>query len=135
MRHQAETEQVTRLLLQKPVAFAEIEENARIAIGVLGDDGWRIERIGIDVRVSVMATPISQPGAEQALAEAEARFIQLRKEITKANADQWLAMVIAFGVCTVMQAAGAGHWCYLGVPLCFGGRMIAARMNRLKGAV
>jgi hypothetical protein len=131
MRHQnqPEVEPITRLLLQKPKAFAELDEMSRMAISVLTDDGWKIERIGLEVRVWVTATPVSQPGADEALAEAQAKFILLRKELTDSHGELWLAMMLAFVVAAFMSAIGAGLWIWTLSPVCFLCYFIARRMN------
>jgi hypothetical protein len=121
MRHQTPPEQITRLFVQKPAAFAELDENARIALSVLHDDGWSVQRIGLEVNVVVTATPIERPGTEDALAQAQAKFILLREEFEKQQAQPWLAAGGAFVVCGGLDLAGLGAWAFALAAPCVGG--------------
>lgn len=116
MRHQAQTPQITRLLLQKLQAYAELDENSRIALSILGDNGWSVERIGVNVLVT--ATPISQPSAVEeanaALAEAQAKFILLRKEMEQLKAKRaaapWLFAGFTASAIGLLSLHGWGGW-------------------------
>ena len=120
MRHQAEPEQSTRLLVQKPTAYAELDENARIAISVLQEDGWKIERIGatLSCDFTVTATPIETPSVvAQASAEIESaklRFGQLRdelfRELRKARQQYWLGVAGALGLGAALGRYGSMTW-------------------------
>lgn len=79
--HQPQPEQMTRLLLQKPKEYAELDENSRIALTVLQEDGWVLERIGHEIEVTVTRTPIERPGIAAQLADCEARYAELRSEV------------------------------------------------------
>jgi hypothetical protein len=87
MRHQSEPDTgPTTLLLQKPKPYAELDENSRIAISILGDDGWKVSRVGLDMRVLVTATPmieevdaaqLANAKLVQHLADTELKFVEL----------------------------------------------------------
>jgi hypothetical protein len=82
------TEQTTtRLLLQKEKPYAEIEENSRIALAILQDDGWSLERIGSEISVTVIRTPVPRPGIEQQLADCELRYTALRGEVDRLHRE------------------------------------------------
>lgn len=145
MRNQTsnQAEQITRLLLQKPAACAELEENSRIAISVLTDDGWKVTRIGLDLHVKVTSSALieEQNAADQVnaklvahLADAELRFVELRKRVLEVCTEQWLAMTMAFLVAAALQWIGAGRWIGIMAPVCLAGYVIAQRINRKKGA-
>lgn len=74
---------VTSLLLNKAQPYAEIDENCRIALGILQDDGWKVCRVGAELSMDFAITmqPVEHPGAEAALAEAEQKYVALRREV------------------------------------------------------
>jgi hypothetical protein len=126
MRHQTQPEQMTRLLLQKPAPVAHLDENAKIAISVLQDDGWSVEQIGMEIKCSVTTTPIPKEGdltlVARQLVESEARFIQLRAEVdkqqTKSSTEAWkLATGVAF-ICTGLGLVGHPAYGYLVIAVC-----------------
>jgi len=82
MNQQTQSGQVTRLLIQKPGNYAELEEMARIAVSVLQEDGWAVERIGTEIAVTVVRTPVDGTAALcQALGDAELKYAALRGEV------------------------------------------------------
>ena len=87
MSQPVQSEQVTRLLIQKRGDYAELEEMARIAVTVLHDDGWLIQRLESELQVtanfSVTAKPVMQPGLASALADAELKYAALRGEVER----------------------------------------------------
>lgn len=133
MRHKAETEQVTRLLLHKPAAYAELEENARIAITVLQDDGWAIERVGLEMEVRITTTPVSGVEAMEqahkahvesallALKRSEELYMALRQRVREQVANAWLAgagAAFATGICVLLHLnliAVIGGWICAGI--------------------
>jgi hypothetical protein len=95
------TDTVTQLLVSKDAPYAEIEENVRIALSVLRDSGWRVDRIEgqlqLQCNFTAKATPVDQIGRiEQLVAAneaAELRFAALRTEVTagrtKLHIEAW----------------------------------------------
>jgi hypothetical protein len=118
MRHQTQPEQMTRLLLQKPAPVAHLDENAKIAISVLQDDGWSVEQIGMEIQ----CMPSDLTLVARQLVESEARFIQLRAEVdkqqTKSSTEAWkLATGVAF-ICTGLGLVGHPAYGYLVIAVC-----------------
>ena len=136
MRHQAANDQMTRLLIQKPVDYAELEETARIAVSVLQEDGWTIQRVGVEIRVEVVATPMIQENdpAAAALAEAQAKYVHLRRMVVDSNIDQWLAIMLGFILAAGMGYFGLGNWNILLAAVCFGIWAVVRKLSRTKGA-
>lgn len=115
----------TRMLLENPEPYAELDENARIALSVLRDGGWKTQRIGLQlgVDITVSTTPIERPGIDAELADCELRYTALRSEVMalhQRNVDlealrvatraeivsirrrHWLAAAAGFFVCAVL---------------------------------
>lgn len=107
-----DTNNVTRLLLEKAAPYAELDENSRIALSVLHDDGWKTQRIGLEIGidVTVNATPIARPGTEDALAQAQAKFILLREEMERQKARPWFSAAVAFLACSTLSYFGLAAW-------------------------
>jgi hypothetical protein len=74
---------MTRLLLQKPAQHADLDENSRIALSILTEDGWTLDRIGTEISVTVTRTPVALPGIADQLADCEARYAALRVEVAR----------------------------------------------------
>jgi len=114
MNQQTQSGQVTRLLIQKRGDYAELEEMARIAVTVLHDDGWLIQRLESELQVtakfSVTAKPVMQPGLASALADAELKYAALRGEVEALHAENiairrraWLAAAVACLACSLLS--------------------------------
>ena len=130
---------MTRFLIQKPAAYAELAENSRIALSVLGDEGWQIDRVEMDMRVRVSTTTtIQQMEERDALAAelqtAQARFILLRAQVIENAADQWLALAIGCLGCAALEWFGLGHWCWALALACAALWGIVKRWNRTKAS-
>jgi hypothetical protein len=134
MRHQPETEQMMRLLLQKKVAYAELEENARIALSVLGDDGWDVQRMDINMSVSVVTRPVAAPDQTAALQVAELRIAALRMQLINQGPDQWLAVMLGCIVCGVLNWLNLGSWDVVAAAVSIGIWVVAKRYVRRKAA-
>ena len=115
MRHQPEVEQMTRLLVQKEKAYADLDEMSRMAITVLSDEGWKFSRVGMDMRVLVTADPMIQGiDSSAVLAEAQAKFILLRREFEELQAARIEHLVMVAGIALTMGTfvvlVGLGKW-------------------------
>jgi hypothetical protein len=118
---------MTRLLIQKPVEYAELEEMARIAVSVLQDDGWSIQRVGLDFSVTITTQAIEKPGhlevelgqAHLELAAAQARIATLRKTIHDDGADGWLAIMLGCSLCCGLNYLHLGNWDWVAALACF----------------
>jgi hypothetical protein len=123
MRANIDPNQVTRFLLEKPAPYAELDENARIALSILHDDGWKTHRIGLDITldVSITSTPIERPGTEEALAQSQAKFILLREEFRQQQRKPWQTAIFAFSLCGFLNLAGLDGWAFTFGALCVGG--------------
>ncbi len=79
--------QHTALLLQGPDERGAEMEDVRIALGILGERGWSVERLNIPPQLLITATPISLEGPYKALtqrlAEEEAERVKLREACVK----------------------------------------------------
>jgi hypothetical protein len=140
MRHKAAEEQMTRLLITKPAAYAELDENVRIAVSVLQDDGWAVERVGLDFTFDVTVTTqaISRPNAvqlaESAISQANDQLFTLRRMLIAKEADAWLAASVGFILGEVVFQLG---WGILGCvfPVVCAGPMLWLRIKcKRKGA-
>jgi hypothetical protein len=147
MRHQAKSEQMTRLLLQKPQAYAEIAENSRIALTILGDDGWKIERVEMDLQVRVSTTTtIEQIDENAQLAErlrvAEWDLAAVRRaaahKLRLSAANSWLLAGSAAAIATGFGLVGSQWWAVAVIGLCgfvaLSMRVGARIKNNMKGA-
>lgn len=145
MRHQTEPEQMTRLLIVKEKAYAELDEMSRMAISVLTDEGWKFSRIGVDLRVKIWSEPmieevdaahLANAKLVEHLAGAELRFVALRKEVIKGRRTPWLFAMWAIAVTGTLDAFRLddfGRWDTLLLVGCFG-MYVWNRFYRAKGA-
>jgi hypothetical protein len=119
MRFQAEPEQMTRLLIVKEKAYAELDEMSRMAISVLTDEGWKFSRIGLDMRVQVTSTPMIEqmdPAHEangrllQKLAAAQIVISDMQKELAFDRSKPWIAALVMFAAVGLLNRYNLAEW-------------------------
>lgn len=138
MRHQPpnmdQTEQMTRLLLQKPAAYAELEAMSRTALTILEEQGWNLQRVGLEISVTVTKVPMTAPDQTAALEAAELRIAALRTQLIDQGPDQWLAVMLGCIVCDVLNWVGLGNWDVVAAAVSIGIWVVAKRYVRGKAA-
>jgi hypothetical protein len=103
----------TRLLLDNPEPYAELDENARIALSILRDRGWKTQRIGMEVgvQISVTTTPIDGGAVtQQQLADWETRYAALRSEVVSLHERNTDLEALRVVMCAERTWMRRRHW-------------------------
>jgi hypothetical protein len=125
-----QTAPLTRLLLEKSVDYAELEENVRIALSVLHEDGWTVSRVGLTLPVTVefQAVPLVTLDLSKRLEAATEKFREVRTEVCRLRKERWLMAGYGIAIGYGLNISDLGYWCVAAIGVC----MLAWAGNWLK---